>query len=165
MLKFGYPEARDVVRLSLLSCLVRFSGEFAVHNTPKGLDFNPVIIGVVKDFHADSLHSGIGPSAFVLFDQTFLRYRRILVKIRPDDRPETIALIKKTWEKISPDRPFVYEFLDDALNRQYRREQKGIGFWIFVLSSGLIMIVSLLTLSGQALRAARTDPVKALRHE
>jgi putative ABC transport system permease protein len=41
----------------------------------------------------------------------------------------------------------------------------GIGFWIFVLSSGLLTIVSLLTLSGHALRAARTDPVKALRRE
>ena len=41
----------------------------------------------------------------------------------------------------------------------------GIGFWIFVLSSALITIVSLLTLSGQAYRAARIDPVKALRRE
>jgi putative ABC transport system permease protein len=41
----------------------------------------------------------------------------------------------------------------------------GIGIWIFVLSSGLLTIVSLLTLSSQALRAARADPVKALRRE
>jgi len=41
----------------------------------------------------------------------------------------------------------------------------GISPWIFVLSSGLVMIISLLTLSGQALRVVRTDPAKALRRE
>jgi len=228
----------------------RFS-EFAIDNSPKGFKYDPVIIGVVKDFHADSLHSEIAPAAFGLFDQIMLRFRRILVKLRPWDLPGSIAQIKTTWEKRYPDKPFFYEFLDDALGRLYRKEQNwgrilkysagaavliaclglfgmatlaaarrtkevgirkvlgaprhqivltlsrefilmiglahliawplaywagrrrletfayrtGIGFWIFVLSSGLLTIVSLLTLSGQAIRAARTDPVKALRRD
>jgi putative ABC transport system permease protein len=228
----------------------RFS-EFAADNSPKGFEYDPMIIGVVKDFHIDSLHFEIEPSAFTLFDQGIQRYRRILVKIDNRDIPGALAQIKKTWEKVSPDRPFSYEFLDDALRRQYGKERNwsrilnysagaailiaslglfgmaalaaarrtkeigvrkvlgasahriiltmsrefivllglahllawpaayyagrlwlrgfpynaGLKPWMFILSSALIVIVSLLTLSGQALRATRTDPVKALRSE
>ncbi|MEQ8364043.1 MAG: ABC transporter permease [Cyclobacteriaceae bacterium] len=43
--------------------------------------------------------------------------------------------------------------------------QTKISFWIFLVSGGMVLIVSLMTVTFQTLRAARTNPVTALRHE
>jgi putative ABC transport system permease protein len=40
-----------------------------------------------------------------------------------------------------------------------------IGWWVFALSGGLALIIALLTVSYQAVRAAIANPVKALRYE
>jgi ABC-type lipoprotein release transport system permease subunit len=43
--------------------------------------------------------------------------------------------------------------------------QTKISLWIFLLSGSMVLIVSLMTVTFQTLRAARTNPVNALRHE
>jgi putative ABC transport system permease protein len=40
-----------------------------------------------------------------------------------------------------------------------------IGFWVFVLSGGIALIIALLTVSSQAIKAALSNPVEALRYE
>nr|NIT58919.1 ABC transporter permease [Fodinibius sp.]NIV13730.1 ABC transporter permease [Fodinibius sp.]NIV98474.1 ABC transporter permease [Candidatus Saccharibacteria bacterium]NIY27502.1 ABC transporter permease [Fodinibius sp.] len=40
-----------------------------------------------------------------------------------------------------------------------------IGWWMFVLAGGLALLIALLTVSWQAIRAALTNPVEALRYE
>ena len=79
------------------------------------------IIGVVKDFNFRSLHQAIEPLT--------LRYgypyslNRISVSIKGDNLPSTLAHLRKTWEKMVPQRPFMYHFLDESFSTQYNADQ------------------------------------------
>jgi putative ABC transport system permease protein len=41
----------------------------------------------------------------------------------------------------------------------------NIGWWVFALSGGLALLIALLTISVQALKAALANPAEALRYE
>ena len=43
--------------------------------------------------------------------------------------------------------------------------QTTISPWVFLVSGAMVLIVSLITVTYQTVRAARTNPVNALRHE
>ncbi|UCE07105.1 MAG: ABC transporter permease, partial [bacterium] len=59
--------------------------------------------------------------------------------------------------------PIAYYFMNKWLQDfAYRID---ISWWMFVLASGLALVIALLTISWQAIRAATANPVKALRYE
>jgi putative ABC transport system permease protein len=59
--------------------------------------------------------------------------------------------------------PFAYYFMDTWLqNFAYKT---SIAWWIFVLSGSVMLIITLLTVSFQAIKAAVANPVKSLRTE
>jgi putative ABC transport system permease protein len=79
------------------------------------------IIGVVKDFNFRSLHQTVQPLT--------LRYgypynlNRIAVSIKGNDVQSTITRLRKTWDKVAPQRPFMYHFLDESFSAQYEADQ------------------------------------------
>jgi putative ABC transport system permease protein len=79
------------------------------------------IIGVVKDFNFRSLHQAVEPLT--------LRYsypdnvNRISVSIKGDNVPATLAHLRKTWNQMVPQRPFLYHFLDESFSAQYEADQ------------------------------------------
>ena len=79
------------------------------------------IVGVVKDFHFQSVHNKINPISFKL-DPGWLRW--LYVRIKPDDIPATIGFMKNTWNGIVPDYPFEYHFLDESFEELYKSEQQ-----------------------------------------
>jgi putative ABC transport system permease protein len=81
------------------------------------------IIGVVRDFHLFSLHQEVPPVAFGLTRGEILP-PYIFVKIRPDNIPATLTLLKEAWQQAAPGLPFVYSFLDQDMERQYRTDQR-----------------------------------------
>ena len=82
---------------------------------------NGTIIGVVKDFNFRSLHQAVEPLT--------LRYgypdmlNRISVSIKGKDISTTLAGMKKTWDAIAPQRPFMYHFLDESFGAQYESDR------------------------------------------
>jgi len=78
------------------------------------------VIGVVRDFHFESLHQEIRGHIFMLGD----RFSMIAIKVRPDNIPGTLASIEQVWQKMESGRPFDYTFLDDTFDRLYRTEQR-----------------------------------------
>ncbi len=59
--------------------------------------------------------------------------------------------------------PIAYFTMNQWLEEfAYRTE---ISWWVFLLAGGLALVIALLTVSIQALRAARANPVEALRYE
>jgi putative ABC transport system permease protein len=104
------------------------------------------IIGVVKDFNFRSLHQKVEPLT--------LRYgypytlNRIAVAIKGDNIPRTIAQLKQTWDKLAPQRPFQYHFLDQSFSEQYQADQQfGRLFTFFSCLSIFIACLGLFGLS------------------
>jgi putative ABC transport system permease protein len=87
------------------------------------------VIGVVKDFHSESIHHAIRPFIFRIH-RPFHQY--VFVRIDPQDIQGAMGRIKRTFERFSPEYPFYLQFLDEAFEEQYRTEkQLGQLFQIF----------------------------------
>ena len=105
------------------------------------------VIGVVKDYHFESLKSRIRPMAIVLGGGNV-----ISIRLAPGSPQEKIRLIESKWEQYASGAPFVYSFLDDNLDRQYRSEMNLLS--IFVAFTTLAIIIACLGLLGLAAYAA-----------
>lgn len=118
------------------------------------------IVGVVKDFHATSLHNEIEPIVFVLYKN--MPYFYLLVKINSANLQGAIKFLKSTVEKFSPGYPVNYKFLDEYFARQYWRDER-IGN-ILKYFTFLAIFISCLGLSGlAAFMTARRSKEIAIR--
>jgi len=81
------------------------------------------VVGVVQDYHFQSLHEEITP--LVLFNKSlFGNFTMISVKIKPENIQQTIAFLKSNWQEFDPHFPFEYSFVDDQFDRLYRTEER-----------------------------------------
>ncbi len=91
-------------------------------NRRDGSRIEYTVIGVIKDFHYQSLHQKINPLIF----NNAIRFGEvsplIAVKIRAADFSNAITAIESSWKKFVKDVPLNYDFLDQTLARQYRAE-------------------------------------------
>lgn len=101
------------------------------------------LIGIVKDFHFESLHQEIVPLVFFIN-----YYNNISVKISSNDMKQGIEHLEKTWKEFLPNRPFSYTFLSDDYKRLYTDEQKQ--GQLFIVFSGLAIFIACLGLFGLA---------------
>ena len=102
------------------------------------------IIGVVRDFQHGSLHRGIAPLVFINGNQ----HAYLTVRIVPDRVPETLAHLERGWKRFLPDKPFVYEFVDEWYEGFYAREtamSRGLS-----LTAGLAIFTACLGVLGLA---------------
>ena len=80
------------------------------------------VIGVIKNFNFESLRGKIKPLTLALESRFPPNY--ILVKVKPDNLSSSMQLLKDTWAQVSPGTQFRGSFLDENVDRQYRREEK-----------------------------------------
>jgi putative ABC transport system permease protein len=106
------------------------------------------IIGVVGDFHQVSLHREIMPQIMTANPAFSGGLKYVFVKIRPDNVPETMAFIERTFEKVAPMFPFESSFIDKGIDDLYTSEQR-LGR-IFSYSSFLAIFISCLGIFGLA---------------
>ncbi|MFC2166609.1 ABC transporter permease [Acidobacteriota bacterium] len=105
------------------------------------------VIGVVKDFHAKSLHQRIEPLIIHIAPDPDA-FLQLVVKIAPFEYDRTITALEEAWSEIYPRDPFVYSFLDDDFDSLYRQEkQRGKVFLVF---SVLAIFIACLGLFGLA---------------
>ena len=87
------------------------------------------IIGVVKDFHFQSLHYEMGPLVMDVHPEWCWT---ALVRIGSQGTKEAVTSIESEWRRLEPDMPYTYRFLDDMFEWLYRREERlGRLFTIF----------------------------------
>lgn len=109
------------------------------------------VIGVVEDFHYESLHARVGPLVLQVLPQVF---DYLLLKVHTEDLPGTLAFIEEQWQLLGPDRPFEYVFLDDHFDGMYRSEARMTAvFEVFAVLAVCIACLGLLGLA--ALSTAR----------
>jgi putative ABC transport system permease protein len=81
------------------------------------------VVGVVRDYHFQSLHEEITP--LVLFNKSLMgNFTMISVKVRPESIQETIGFLKSKWQEFDPHFPFEYAFVDDQFDELYRTEER-----------------------------------------
>lgn len=79
------------------------------------------IVGVVKDFHFNSLHVPV--SAMVMFLNENDNEGNILVKTQPGQTKEALANLEKLYKQMNPKFPFSYRFADEEYSKLYKSEQ------------------------------------------
>jgi putative ABC transport system permease protein len=117
------------------------------------------IVGVVKDFHYDSLHKDIDSFVLMSYPKEQRIFTNINIRIGPENFPETVAAIREKWAQLSPQQPFSYFFLEDRLNNLYSNERtSGQIFNIFSVLAIVIACVGLFGLSA-FIAAQRTKEI------
>ncbi|MEM9324933.1 MAG: FtsX-like permease family protein, partial [Bacteroidota bacterium] len=103
------------------------------------------IIGVVKDFHFQSMKHEIKP---ILFQLRSWANGAGLFKVKTKNLDETLNALEATWETFAPGQPFTYKFLDDQFEALYESEQRiGQIFQVFAFLSVFIACLGLFGLA------------------
>ena len=105
----------------------------------EGFGHKGKVVGVVRNFYYKSLHNVVEP--LIMIYNTF-PVSTVMVKIKPED----LGIVKEIYKKILPGRPFDYGFLDEAVDKQYRKDR--ITMSLFNGFTILAILVSCLGLYG-----------------
>lgn len=79
------------------------------------------IVGVLKDFHFNSMHQAIEPLIVRLADNQ--KWGTILVRVSPGKTQEAISALQDLSKKLNPNFTFSYTFADQEYNKLYKSEQ------------------------------------------
>lgn len=110
-----------------------------------GRSYDFQVIGVMEDFHQNSLHEEIKPTLFEM-ENNNRRYDYVLASVAAADVERTIKAIGGTWKSLIHDTPFEYSFLDQTIQRQYDEDRRVSGI---ISCFGIIaMIICVLGLYG-----------------
>ena len=103
------------------------------------------IVGVMKDFHFQSVREKIDPLAILVAPE---RLNYMFIRISPVDISASVKFIESTWNRVIPNYPLDYRFVDEDFDRIYRTESRmGTLFKYFAV---LAVFVACLGLFGLA---------------
>ena len=104
------------------------------------------IVGVMADFHHESLKKAVNPMAIRLERGSNSRFNSI--KLKTTDISKSLAEIQQTWARYFPNDPFNYFFLNQHFDRQYKSDILfGKVFGFFAMLAILVACLGLLGLS------------------
>ncbi|MEQ8547693.1 MAG: FtsX-like permease family protein [Cyclobacteriaceae bacterium] len=140
---FGSDSTKIVMNETAVK-VMGFTAENAIgENIKLWQEYDLEIIGVLKDFHFQSIHSKVDPAMFRLSETS-----NIATRIQSGDQVSTINAIKSLYESFNPGFIFDYNFLDQSYQKLYSSEKR-----IATLSSyfaGFAILISCLGLFGLA---------------
>lgn len=103
------------------------------------------VIGVLKDFHFESVHSEIKP----LIVMVYPRFKSSLqIRLKTQNMQATLDRIEQVWSTINPDIPFEYEFIDAVFDKSFKADkQLSSLFNVFSIISMVLAMVGLFALT------------------
>ncbi|HUZ58543.1 MAG TPA: ABC transporter permease [Hanamia sp.] len=101
------------------------------------------IVGVVKDFHSNSLRDPIGPIVMTTIKNA---YGQANIKINMSKAKTVIAALRNIWDKNYPDYVFEYNFLDQSIAAYYKQENQLSQ--LYKIFAGIAIFISCLGLYG-----------------
>ncbi len=117
-------------------------------NAPDGSFYTYTVVGVLKDFHYQSLHQQITPLIITNAAKFGGVMGLMTVRVKGDNFKTSLSAIEKTWQRFAEQHPFHYDFLDQTLAAQYHAEQTTQS--IFTTFSTLAIFIACLGLLGLA---------------
>jgi putative ABC transport system permease protein len=107
---------------------------------------NQQIIGVVKDFHFESLRETVKPLYLKIIRQDSNAWNKMMIRIRAGQETATLERIQNFYESYNPGFPFDYHFMDELYEKQYAAELR-VGILSKYFAS-LAILISCLGLFG-----------------
>jgi putative ABC transport system permease protein len=115
-----------------------------VNSDFRGKTYRNLVIGVVRDFHFEDLHTLVTPYGFMLSRGGSY----LIVHARPGAPGPLLASLKAAWHKVDPDEPFEYSFLDEDFQKNYAAEERLSALIRYF--TGMAILISCLGLFGLA---------------
>ena len=130
------------------------SPEEAVGKDFKYDSYKGKVVGIMRDFHFESLRQPIVPLVLVnpatTSTQSF--FNALSIKVSGQNMPAALAAVQKAWQKYLPEFPYQYTFLDERYSKLYEAEQRqGTIFTIFACIAIFIACLGLFGLSAFAI--------------
>lgn len=83
------------------------------------------LVGIVKDFHYESMHEKVRPQAFLFLGGSYSYDERfITVRCLPGTESEVLEALEGKWNEFSMELPFTYSFLSADYDSLYKNEQQ-----------------------------------------
>lgn len=92
---------------------------FDDNNQIIGTDIYP-IIGVIRNFHFESLRSSISPLALFIGNSR----GALSIRLQTKDMANVIQQLETDWKIMAPGQPFSYQFLEERFSRMFEAEQQ-----------------------------------------
>jgi len=106
-----------------------------VYMDAEGLFVN--IIGVVRDFHFDSMHDEIQPLMLHNFAYNSIWY--LFVRAREGQMAGVLEHCEKSWKEVVPEFSWEYAFMDEILEGQYQGEDR----WSRIIAYAAVIAIFL----------------------
>ncbi|MFQ5639596.1 MAG: ABC transporter permease [bacterium] len=87
------------------------------------------VIGVVRDFHVQSLHHKVNPTLIYINPNMFIL---MALKIKPENAQQTIADIQRVWSGVLPDVEFRYKYMKDAYDNLYKQRTRPESYYLYL---------------------------------
>lgn len=121
--------------------------EDAVGQYIDGSGFHCKVIGVVKDFHQESLQNSFDPIVF--YPEEERNFGNFSLKFSTANLPAFIDFVKQKWNADFPKSPYRFFFLDEQFNAQYKNDRLfATVLWLF---TAIAIVVACLGLFGLSL--------------
>jgi putative ABC transport system permease protein len=117
-------------------------------NAPDGTPYQYTVVGILKDFHFQSLHQAIVPLVVTNAVKFGENMPITTVRVNAGNFNKVIAGIENVWKKFVPARPFHFSFLEQDLQQQYLAERTSQQ--IFTIFSILAVVIACIGLLGLA---------------
>ncbi|HLF63496.1 MAG TPA: ABC transporter permease [Saprospiraceae bacterium] len=115
------------------------------------------VIGIVKDFNFESLHTTVQPLVMAVEPINLIRTAsdlnygdnpnpKLLIKVAGENLTATLSVLRQAWLEVAPEQPFNYVFLNENIDKQYRSEARLSK--VISIASVLAVLIACLGLFG-----------------
>jgi putative ABC transport system permease protein len=126
---FGFPNPADIVGKEMV-----------------GSGFHCKVIGVVKDYHQESLEYSFDPIVF--YPEEERNFGSFSLKFNTNNLPVLMDFVKQKWTSHFPQSPYNFFFLDERFNAQYNNDKLfATVLWLFTAIAISIACLGLFGLS------------------
>jgi len=118
----------------------------AIGQALEGAGFRANIVGVIKDYHQESLQHSFDPIVF--YPEQQIAMSHFSLKLQTSNISKVMSQVKAIWNARFPESPFQYFFLDDYFDQQYRSDRLfSTVLWLFTIIAIIIASLGLFGLS------------------
>jgi putative ABC transport system permease protein len=145
---YGTDSASFIINESAIKALNWKSADDAIGRDFKYGNVRGHIVGVIKDFHFESMHQSIVPIILVKNPFSNPYFNNLSVKFSGANTAKSLSVLENTWKKYLPEVPYEYTFLDENFDKLYEAEQRqGNIFTAFACIAIFIACLGLFGLS------------------